>query len=716
MEGVFTAAPHHDVLQLLIQFVVLLLTARLFGEFAQRIGQPSVVGEILAGIILGPSLLSGISPIIGEWIIPHNAEEGFLLEEISLLGVVFLLLVTGLETDLALIKRQARSAIGVAIGGLSLTLSIGFGMGLLIPDTLLVDAEQRVVFAAFLAIALAISAIPVVAKVLMDLNLTRRNIGQTIIACAMIDDTMGWVLLSVVIGMAGGAAISAGSILQSLLSVLGFMVISFTVGQWLVRRAIRFVNDHIQMQDKTLTLIVLLTFTWGTITHYLHLEALLGAFVMGILLSRVPSLDSEAIHKVEGIALAIFAPIFFAVAGLKVDIISLLKPDLLIVLIGLTLTAIVIKVTGVYLGARFIGKQDHWSAAFLGLGLNARGSMGIIVATIGITEGVLTQEMFSIIVVMALVTSLIAPAAMRWAVSHIEIGEEEQQRLDLEVANKQNIIANANRVLLPVRMRPNIAGTQTVEAGILQRLASQNPHIGLTLLTVTSDGQSPQANKFLEQISQLFPQENLQKKVVTHHTPSDAILDEAQRGYDLLILGATEKKADHEALFNPITDMIIRLSPCPTILIHGEDITDDWQPRRLLVLTNGSKAARQAAQTAFALAAGDFTDQVIVLHVIEKSDDLLHERRAKRRQEIAQQMVDELCDFAKIYGVQAQGIVIKHDNIADGILDVVRQIQIDLIVMGTSIRAGSQRLYLGPSVEQILYACPCPVMIVNSSD
>lgn len=714
MEGVFIAAPHHDVLQLLIQFVVLLLTARVFGEIAQRIGQPSVVGEILAGIILGPSLLSGIFPFIQEWIIPQSRAEGFLLEEISLLGVVFLLLVTGLETDLALIKRQARSAVGVAIGGLTLTLSIGFGVGLLIPDNLLVDPDQRIVFALFLAIALAISAIPVVAKVLMDLNLTRRNIGQTIIACAMIDDTTGWILLSVVIGMAGGAAISATSILGSLLSVLGFMAISFTFGQWLVRRSIRFVNDHIKMRDKTLTLVVLLTFTWGTITHFLHLEALLGAFVMGILLSRVPSLDSEVIHKIEGIALAIFAPIFFAVAGLKVDIISLLEPDLLVVLFGLIAVAIIAKVTGVYLGARFIGKQDHWSAAFLGLGLNARGSMGIIVATIGITEGVLTQQMFSIIVVMALVTSLIAPAAMRWAVSHIQIGEEEEQRLKLEAADKGNIIANANRVLLPVRMRPSIAGTQTVEAGILRRLSANNPNIGLTLLTVPPQDQTGDGANFLEQLGEMFPQENLQKKVVAHEKPSDAILDEAQRGYDLLVLGATEKKTDNEALFNPITDMIIRLAPCPTILIHGEEIAEDWQPRRLLILTNGSHAARQAAQTAFALAAGDFTDKVIVLHVIEQSDDLLHESRANRRQEIAQQMVDELSEFASIYGVEAEGIVTKNDTVADGILEIVRSSDVDLIVMGTSIRAGSQRLYLGPSVEQILYACPCPVMIVNS--
>src|SRR5690554_2381303 len=225
MTEVFTAAPHHDVLALIIQIAVLLLAARGLGEVAQRLNQPSVVGEILAGILLGPSLLSGLVPGLGEWIIPQTEVQGYLLEVVSLIGVMFLLLITGLETDLALIRRQAKAAAGSSIGGILVTFTSGFLLGTFLPDSLLADPDRRIVFALFIATAMSISAIPVIAKVLMDLNLMRRDIGQTIIASGMSDDTVGWVLLSIVAGLAGTGAITAGSVFRAVGSVGLFLVL-----------------------------------------------------------------------------------------------------------------------------------------------------------------------------------------------------------------------------------------------------------------------------------------------------------------------------------------------------------------------------------------------------------------------------------------------------------------------------------------------------------
>jgi Kef-type K+ transport system membrane component KefB len=136
---IFTAASHHDVLVLLFQLALLLFAARALGEIAQRLGQPSVVGEILAGILLGPSFLSSLIPALGEWIVPQTDVQGYLLEVVSLIGAIFLLLITGLETDLALIRRHARTAIGVSYGGILVTFSSGFALGMLLPDFLLAD-------------------------------------------------------------------------------------------------------------------------------------------------------------------------------------------------------------------------------------------------------------------------------------------------------------------------------------------------------------------------------------------------------------------------------------------------------------------------------------------------------------------------------------------------------------------------------------------------
>jgi Kef-type K+ transport system membrane component KefB len=164
----FGAASHDEVLQLVVQVAVLLFTARLLGGLATRLRQPSVVGELLAGVILGPSVLSGLIPWMGSWILPRTEIQGYLLEVVALIGVMLLLVVTGLETDLDLIKRKARTAVGVAIGGLVLPFASGLVLGSLMPIDLLADTSQRMVFTLFLATALSISAIPVLAKVLMD--------------------------------------------------------------------------------------------------------------------------------------------------------------------------------------------------------------------------------------------------------------------------------------------------------------------------------------------------------------------------------------------------------------------------------------------------------------------------------------------------------------------------------------------------------------------
>ena len=368
MHTPFTAAPHHDVLLLLVQLTVLLLSARLLAELAQRLGQPSVVGEILAGIVLGPSLLSGLVPAVGAWIVPHSDLGGYLLETVSLVGALFLLVITGLETDLGLIRQHARTAIGVSFGGILLTFSTGYVLGRFLPSELLAHpgTEGRLVFSLFVATAMSISAIPVIAKVLMDLDLMRRDIGQTIIAAGMSDDTTGWILLSIVTALAASGRVSAASVLGSIARVLGFMVVSFTVGRWLVRRALDFVQDELKSPDRMVTLVVVLCVVWAAVTQGLGLEAVLGAFVMGILFGQMPRLPAAVHHQLTTTSRAVFTPIFFAVAGLKVNIRPLLEPRLALIALLVIAVAAGGKIAGTYLGARLIGRREHWTALSFG--------------------------------------------------------------------------------------------------------------------------------------------------------------------------------------------------------------------------------------------------------------------------------------------------------------------------------------------------------------
>lgn len=717
---VFSAAPHHDVFLLVLQVGILLLTARILGEIATRFGQPSVIGEILAGILLGPSLLAGFFPAFGELIIPQTETSGYLLEVISLLGAMFLLLITGLETDIQLIKRHARTAVSVSFGGITITFITGFFLGQYLPDFLLADPDERLVFALFVATAMSISAIPVIAKVLMDMNLMRRDIGQTILAAGMSDDTIGWILLSIVAGIAAGDAVTAGTVLTTVASVLAFLVISFTLGRWMVRKLLIYVQDEVVSSDRLLSLVIILAFLWGAITQLLNLEAILGAFVMGIIFGMMPRLPEDVIDKLESLALGIFAPVFFAVAGLKVNIINLFDPTLIIITIVVIGVATLGKVAGTYTGARFFGKKDHWTSLSFGAGLNARGAMEIIIATIGLRLGILSQDMFSIVVVMAIATSLMAPVALRWVLSKVTIGEEEQKRLDKEELEADSLVADIHRVLLPVRTRRTTKGQerfiQSTESQILE-LIGQDSSISLTLYSVAKEKDKSECEAYLDELAGYFNLDEIVKKVVTSDRPGDAIVDEAKKDYDLVVVGATERSEDHSHLFSPIVDFITRFSPCPTLIVQAGKIAKGWEPERILVPTNGSTESRNAAELAFFIAKSDRNKEVIALNVI--TNELSPVQNSKEayiqtRKQFANEAVNELKKLGEAFEVKTEALVRQGNSVEEVITDMAESNAIDLIIVGTNVRPGSNRLYLGPRVESILQMASCPVIVFNT--
>jgi len=714
----FTAAPHHDVLVLIIRIAALLFTARALGEVAQRLGQPSVVGEILAGIVLGPSLLSGFVPTINDLLVPQTKVQGYLLEVVSLIGAMFLLLITGLETDLTLIRRHARTAIGTAAGGLIVPFATGFLLGLYLPDSLLADKGQRLVFALFIAASMSISAIPVIAKVLMDLNLMRHDIGQIIIASGMCDDTSAWIILSIIVGLASGESVTISSVLRAAGSVLVFMALSFTIGRWLVKKTLDFVQDEVVSQEKLLTLVIVMTFAWGAITQALKLEAVLGAFVMGILFGQMPRLPDSVHHNIRSITLGIFAPIFFAVAGLKVNVTNLLKPMLIAIALLVIFIATVGKVVGTYIGARLIGKRNHWTALSFGAGLNARGAMEIIIATIGLSLDILSQDMFSIIVLMAMTTSLMAPPALRWVLKYVEPEEQELERLRREELAKGSLVANIHRVLLPIRQRKDSdSPIQTIESRILEKMGAK-ADLSLTLLNVTEPGNKAEGAEFLDKLSPLFSQKELIKKVVESSSPVNAILDEAQKDYDLLVLGASGKNRGSSILFTPLVDYLVRSSPCTTMVVQSKRLQETWSPRRILVPTNGTVASRHATEIGFSLASSG-EEEVIILNVVaqdrgsryyQSPDEVLEHQLG-----IAHQIVEELRQLGESLGVLTATAVRVGPDPETVILDVSNKERVDLIILGTSLRPGSDRLFLGPRVERILDNAPCPVIVINSS-
>ncbi len=717
MTGPFTAAPHHDVLLLLIQITVLLATARLFGEIALRLGQPSVVGEISAGIVLGPSCLSAAFPWVKDHIVPHTPTQGYILEVVSMIGAMFLLLITGLETDAKLIRRHAKTAAGVSFGGILTTFVSGFALGWYLPDELLAKPDQRLVFSLFVATAMSISAIPVIAKVLMDMNLMRRDIGQTILAAGMSDDTNGWILLSIVAALASGAEVGGAEVGGAVGKVLLFLLVSFTLGRWAVKKALEYTQDEIKSRDRLVTLVVVFAFAFGAFSQALGLEAVLGAFVCGILFSGMRRLPASVPHTLETIALAIFAPIFFGVAGLKVDIKGLLEPKLAGYAFLVILVACGGKVVGTYLGARLIGKKDHWTALSFGAGLNARGAMEIIIATIGLSLGILSQGMFSIIVLMAMVTSLMAPSALRYTLSKVVPSDEEMERLEKEERAAKSALRGLHRVLIPVRVRPEGPGpAQQVESAIVRTLTSKGD-LSVTLMTIVPPGQRAAGQTYLDALGDMFQLPALVKKVVESGEPVNAILDESKKDYQMLMIGATEAPSGDSSLFSPAIDEMVELAGCSTLIFKAGEVLPTGEFQQILVPTNGSGDSVRAAELAFRLAAG--RDALVkFLHVIvrEKEGSLIDDRTEQLEYSLGrgQQIVSEMVAYGESLGARCSGEVRIKESVSAGILEMVTRHEVELLLLGSNVRPGGDALFLGAEVERTLKNAPCPVIVVNA--
>jgi Kef-type K+ transport system membrane component KefB len=405
----------HQLFLFLAEVTVLFVAARAGGEVAARLGLPLHVGELAFGILLGPSLLGWAWPEGFEALFPAEPLQRSLLEVVSWIGIVFLVLIGGLETRLSLLRQNRRAVLGGWIGGFGLPFAAGFALGLAFPRELVPATIDRPVFALFLATAMAISAIPVIARILMDLDLYRTRIGMIILATAIADDTIGWIVLAVVAGLATGG-LETESVLRTVALTGGFVAVAFTLGQVLVRKALR-LSGSLRVPHAQASMMLFIVFASAAITQAIGVHLVLGAFVAAILIGRVGRfrrMDPGAIEGVRQIGMGFLVPFFFAYTGIKVDL-TTLHGDALLFTILAVIVACASKVIGGGVGAR-LGGLPRWEAAAVGFGLNARGAMELVIAAIGLSIGVLSEAVYAAIVLIAVVTTVMAAPLLKLCV------------------------------------------------------------------------------------------------------------------------------------------------------------------------------------------------------------------------------------------------------------------------------------------------------------
>src|SRR5262249_40771737 len=410
------------------QLVALMLVGRLLGELMNRIGQPSVMGMLLGGIVLGPSVLGVAWPDLQHAIFPSTPEQKAMLDGIAQFGILLLLLLTGMETDLKLVRTVGKAALSISVAGVAVPFICGFALGQLMPQSLLPHPDQRLLTSLFLGTALSISSIKIVAAGVRGMGFTPRNLRQIIVASAICEDSIGWVIIAITLGLAQAGTIDFMSVAKIVLGTAVFLIASFTVGRRIVYFLIRWTNDNFESDFPVITAILVIMGIMALITHFIGVHTVLGAFVAGILVGESRILTNPIEDQPRGLILASFMPVFSGIAGLSADLPVLKDATLLLMPLGLIAIASFGKFAGAFTGGEF-GGLTRREAFALACGMNARGSTEVIVATIGLSMGALTQNLFTMIVTMAVATTMAMPPMLRWALGRVPLSKAEKERL-----------------------------------------------------------------------------------------------------------------------------------------------------------------------------------------------------------------------------------------------------------------------------------------------
>ncbi len=397
----------HSLLVFWCQILVVLVTARVAGAAVRRIGQPRVIGELLGGVVIGPSVLGRIAPSGFDWLFPASERQAGLLLGLTWIGIVFLLGITGAEVDLASIRRQGRAAVTATIGSLMVPLGVGALLASQMPERFIGGGGTRTVFVAFFAVAFAISSLPVAARILGDLGLMERPFAQLALGVAAANDLVGWLLLGVVVGVAESGLFAVGPLVTSITVVIVTGLVVVRLGPPGLDRLAARLQKRSAGPAAEMSLIALTVVAVGAITHAVGIEVVIGAFVAGIAIGRTRLRHGPGFESLETMTNGIFAPMFFVIAGIRVDLSTLATPSAAQWAIVVTLAATGAKVIGSYLGGR-AGGLDRRDALGLGASLNARGALEIVVATVGLSLGVIDATGYTVIVAMALVTTALA--------------------------------------------------------------------------------------------------------------------------------------------------------------------------------------------------------------------------------------------------------------------------------------------------------------------
>lgn len=396
----FIESVQHPAGILLLQVTIIIIIARIFGWIFKKMGQPTVLGEILAGIVLGPSLFGLYFPEMSASVFPSQSIGN--LQVLSQIGLVLFMFVIGMELNLNVLKNKAHEAVVISHASIIIPFAAGVGLAYFIYTSFAPEGVAFASFALFLGISMSITAFPVLARIIQERGMQKTRLGAIAITCAAADDITAWCLLAAVI-----AIVKAGSFVSSIYTILLaviYVVIMIKAVRPFLKKTGKSYEEKKKFDTSDIALFFIVLLISAFVTEIIGIHALFGAFMAGTIMPDNQRFRTMFIERIEDVALVLLLPLFFVVTGLRTEIGLLNDPKLWEVTGVIILVAVIGKFGGSAIAARFTGQS--WKDSFtIGTLMNTRGLMELVVLNIGYDLGVLNAEIFAMMVIMALVTT-----------------------------------------------------------------------------------------------------------------------------------------------------------------------------------------------------------------------------------------------------------------------------------------------------------------------
>jgi Kef-type K+ transport system membrane component KefB len=379
---------------------VIIITARLTGLVFSKLGQPAVIGEVIGGILLGPSLLGQLAPGVQAWLLP--AEAAPFLGVISQIGVILYMFLVGLELDLTLLRGTVAVTVAISCTSIAVPFALGAGLSVAIFDQLAPTGVSFTSFMLFVGVAMSITAFPVLARILQDRGMQSTSLGTLALTCAAINDAIAWCLLAFVVSVMQATPAAA---LRTVALTIVYIALMVTIGRAFVTRIVSRLDAAPHLGERSLALVLVAVLLSAVATEFIGIHAIFGGFLLGAILPHQSKVADHVTTRIADLVRVMFLPVFFAFTGLRTEIGLVATASDWVWCVVIIAVATLGKWGGTSVAARLLGLDWRTSGA-LGILMNTRGLVELIVLNIGLDLGVITPRLFTMLVIMAVVTTM----------------------------------------------------------------------------------------------------------------------------------------------------------------------------------------------------------------------------------------------------------------------------------------------------------------------